>query len=170
MGYRRGMRKIGLVLMVTAAAGCVHAIPLAGAEQCARNGMLLEGMTMSEGSAIGIASGGGFTSVATGRSYGESVSCRRPATQFEACEIAAARASGLVKLDWDQRGRNLLIYVGYLAFILPGVIFSAIFIGQENDVRDSARDTYAETYTTCVNKLNRKQMSRPSDDESDDEN
>lgn len=108
--------------MAVVLAGCVHAIPRTPQEYCAAQGMVAEGFASSSGVATGYVPTQNGGAVVVGRLRGESVSCRRPQTPQEQCEVAIAMASGGPKIgNEDVRGRNLLIGAGYFFFLLPGI-------------------------------------------------
>jgi len=137
-------------LTLAAAMGCVHSIPLAPVEQCAVQSMTLNGITMSSGTSSGIAFGNGGYAVGRGVSYGQSVSCRPAQTTVEQCVIAAAQRSAAMKYGWDPTWRNLLIGVGYLAFILPGVVLDIAFFTGRSETQDDAIDTYNQAIQLCA--------------------
>lgn len=130
--------------------GCVHDIPLAPQERCAFSGLVLDGTSTSSGETSSAAFGRGGVSVAKGYSYGESASCRRPATPMERCEVAAFSASGRAKYDFDPGWRNGLTLVGYLAFLVPGIVMSVVFASDEDDARKSARTAFEDVAHECT--------------------
>ena len=125
--------------MVVALAACVRRPALTLHEQCADRGMVLAGVTMSSGGSVGVARAGGQTVVATGRRYDEEVSCRVPETRADQCVIEANALSAAHKFGFGVIGRNFLIGVGYVAFILPGFAFYLIFDSQADRTANEAR-------------------------------
>jgi hypothetical protein len=84
--------------------------------------MVLTGMAMSSGGAVATATDGTTTAWARSSSYGESVSCQRPMTPAEVCEVRGALVARGIKLDYSTDWRNVLIGIGYVLYILPGVV------------------------------------------------
>lgn len=144
MGWMR--KGIAAVLM---SYGCVHSLPLSPYEQCATQGMVLAGVSMSSASGTGVAYNvnSGVTVVgASGGSF--STQCRRPATPADRCEAQAALASGRVKLDYWPTPRNFVIGVGYI-LILPGLVASVAFIGGEHAREQEAIDAARAELIAC---------------------
>jgi hypothetical protein len=139
---RKWMSVVGLL------GACVHAPIWSPQEQCAANGLVLNGVVSSHGETVAVASGGAIV-VANAESTDESVSCRRPATIDETCEVRAATASLRVKLDFGTGWRNAMIGVGYVVYILPGLVLLLIFDSQKNSTADDAENVYADTLYRC---------------------
>jgi hypothetical protein len=141
------MRTYVLALTLVA---CVHRPPVTPREQCAAHGLALHGIAMASGRDVGVASADGVTVVATSSSYDENVSCRRAMTHEEVCELQAPAASLRVKLDFSTGWRNALIGVGYVAYILPGVILWFVFDSQSDAAGDRAHRTAQSAYASCL--------------------
>jgi hypothetical protein len=150
------MRFMGVLSLVAVTACYVRPAYLAPAEKCGASLMVVEGLVASSGQATAVAyNNAGGAAYARGVSYEESVSCRRPATQEERCEAEAGRASALIKLDFDPRGRNVLVYLGYLAFLVPGLLLYATFDGTRDDVIGAARDAFGSALAECMSRTAR---------------
>lgn len=143
-------RRVCLGMAVIAFAGCVHAIPLAPVQQCGMQNMVADGVGFSSGQSTGAAYGTGGWAVSGVSSYGQSVSCRRPALPAEQCEAIAGMRSGSVRAAWDPSWRNLLIGLGTVAFIVPGIVASIAFhVGRDQTIDESAT-VYNEQLTGCM--------------------
>ena len=142
-------RIAALILALTV--GCVHAIPLGPVEQCAQQGMALQGVTLSSGVSTGFAAGnnGGYL-YSRGAAYGQAVSCQMPTSAQQQCIIAAARRSGFMKADYEPFGRNVLIGLGYVLFIIPGIALSIVFEVGRDDYEDEALAAYNSELQRCV--------------------
>src|ERR1043165_9848879 len=101
------MKRMALILTMAFGAGCVRRIPLTPVEECAVQGMALEGVAMTSGNAHVYMGNGRF---AHGVSYGQSVSCRQPSRE-ELCSIQAAQRSAALKLDYSPMGRNVVLFI-----------------------------------------------------------
>ncbi len=139
-----------VVAVIALLTGCVHTPPWTPREQCAANGMLLDGIGMSRGEASGVASGGGVIVGTRASSYGESLSCRRPITADETCEVRAARASLDVKDAFETGWRNLYIGLGYAAFAVPGLFILYLSTVDKHEAEKNAAEAYVQTLASCA--------------------
>jgi hypothetical protein len=137
------------IVAVAMLSACVSAPRLTANERCARRGMVLAGVSLSSSGGVGVATGGGRTVVATSSSYGEDVICMRPATPADACEVQGARVSADQKLDFSAIGWNLTIGIGYVLFILPGVVMYFVADSQSDAVGREAERAGANTTARC---------------------
>jgi len=131
-------RTIVAVMAAVVGSGCVHRPPLTPAEQCAEQGMILEGMSLSTSGGVGVATVNGTTAIARSSSYGETVACRRPATSTDHCEVASYSEAARRKGEFNTGWRNLLIGVGYVVYILPGLVLYLVFDSQSDDAGTEA--------------------------------
>lgn len=138
-----------LTIAAALLAACVHPIPLTSAETCAIRGMALGGVNVSSGGA----SGGAYVNgrwIYAGASYGgETAICVQP-QPGQVCEVRANLVSAERKLDFGTGWRNLVIGVGYVAFILPGLLFYVGFRQEAIDTRDGAQADGQAAYARCV--------------------
>lgn len=146
------MRTFVGVMVMSFVAACVHPIPLAPVEQCGMQNMAVQGLSMSTGTTVAVASSGGYFTTAGARSYDESVACGRFASREDACAAEAGRASAVIKMDWSPGWRNVVTFVGYCAFLLPGIMMSVAFIGEEHDARTAAATAYSNAYQGCMSR------------------
>ncbi len=124
--------------------GCVHRPGISPAEQCAAQGMLLGGMSMSSATSRGVAVSGEYVAVARGDAYSEAVSCVRPSTVDEQCEVEGERASLGKKAEFSPTGYNIALGIGYLLYILPGlVIYVFVHDADEGAAIDARQAGYA---------------------------
>jgi len=121
------MRCLALLLV----AGCMHDLPVRAPEQCATQGMVLEGETTKIGE------------------DDPELHCRRVRSPVDACELQAAQKSLAARLDYSTGGRNWLIFVGYAAFIGPGVLLSIVFGRQRDRILAAADQSYIDELATC---------------------
>ncbi len=121
-----------VVICALALSACIRRPPLTPQERCALDGMALGGVMHSSSRSVGVATSGRYTAVATGSSYSDGVLCVMPMPD-QRCEVAGARVSALEKLDFSETPRNAVIGIGYLLWILPGVVMYFVF--------DAASDT-----------------------------
>jgi hypothetical protein len=119
------MLRIAAVL-VMATAGCVSRPPISAPEQCARRGMAMDGLVLTSGESVGVASSGRRVAWSRGSSYGEAVSCVRPRNKAEACEIEGALVSLQQKAKYETGPRNFLLFVGWAAFVVPGLVMYVV--------------------------------------------
>lgn len=80
----------------------------------------------------------------------QSVSCRRPETPKDDCEITAASVSRALKDDYGTAGRNLLIGVGWVAFVVPGLVLSIVFHQESETTGASADGQFVTAYVDCM--------------------
>jgi len=120
-----------IVAMVLVLVGCMKDLPVRAPEQCATQGMVLEGETTKIGE------------------DDPDLHCRRAQTTADTCELNAAQKSLGARLDYSTGGRNGLIFLGYVAFIVPGILLSVIFSGERNGIAEDADRTYADELAKC---------------------
>lgn len=156
-----------IAIVWAALAACVHHIPLSPVEQCAQENMSVAGVSLSSDTSFAVTTGRAGAAYTRGVSNGESVQCRPPTTTLERCEIDGGLASSQVKLDWGVLWRNAVTAAGYV-FVLPGILFSIGFSGEEDDARDEAAATFKQTTTTCLQKNMRPATTIEPGEQSDD--
>jgi len=67
------------------------------------------------------------------------------------CEVRAAQASGTIKASWDPSWRNLVIGLGTVALVLPGIVASIVFHVSRDNAQDEAAAAYTSSINACVN-------------------
>jgi hypothetical protein len=140
-----------VVLVAALLVACVHRPPLSAREQCAGEGMLLAGVSSYSSSSSGVATTGGTTAWARGASYDEGVSCRRPETHEEKCEVTGAMVSRDIKLGFAERPRNVVIGAGYILFVVPGLLMYMIFSNDKSETHARAKSERAAVLARCLN-------------------
>ena len=145
------MRVGALAAAMALCSACVRPIPLTPYEQCASNGLVVDRVGFQSETGTAVAYGSRETAFASAEGYGQSVACRRPDTIQERCELAAAGASLNVKLAYDPFWRNAFIGLGYVAFIVPGVVLSIGFVVGRGGVKDDATHAAFTTLQSCLN-------------------
>lgn len=137
------------LVLVTIAAGCVHEPELSGTEYCGARGLVFAGTTSTTMEDRSVAFVGTRPIVVVSAGEAESLSCRRPDTQQDDCEIQAAAVSRAVKEDWSATGRNWLIVAGAVAFVIPGLVLSHFFTEEMEDVGADQRP-FAKAFAACM--------------------
>ena len=137
-----------LVLMIFMT-GCVHKIGLSNAQVCAADDMTLAGV--GHGSSTAIATSGGVWATAAGSS--QSISCVKPSTPEEKCDVAANRAVLGPVSEWNSgvTSKNLLLGLGYTFYVIPGVIlYNVSYSDQEKQAYVDADSAYRQEMNRCT--------------------
>jgi hypothetical protein len=115
------MRLAILVLIPAMLSGCATRIAYSPKQKCAMDEMVLQGIQHSDSSAM--AYNWQTRSVVTASGNTESVSCRVPANDQEKAEAQAINRSlgPIHEYNSGIGGKNLLVGIGYLFYIVPGV-------------------------------------------------
>jgi len=129
----RTMSRIVGVVAVIAMASCMSVLPIRPREQCSIQGMVLAGASMKLGD------------------DDPELNCRRPETPSENCEVLAAQKSLDARLDYSTGGRNLLLFVAYVAFIIPGVVLHIAFNAERDDIGDKVDGLFEMARQECLN-------------------
>jgi hypothetical protein len=137
---------VGLVLLE---AGCSLVPYMTPQEKCAARGMVLSGVAESEDYSVGVAHSGKHHAVATASSRGETVFCREVAPTDDRCLLEATQASALLKADFDDYGRRLLVVFGYCVFIAPGIILQVSFHANAVAAEEEAAKKFRATLDQC---------------------
>jgi hypothetical protein len=137
------------VLVASMVAGCMSSLPLRYSEQCAATGMVVSGVSFSNGTSSAVATDGRVLVVAHEDDSGQTLSCRPPATPIEQCHVQAAALSGPIRADYTPGGKNFFLFVGYAAFILPGVALRIVFGIQRDGVDEEADEVFAREWRKC---------------------
>jgi hypothetical protein len=138
------------IVAVAMLSACVSAPRLTANERCARRGMVLAGVSLSSSGGVGVATSGRHTAVASSSSYSEDVICVRPVTPVDTCEVQGGRVAAARKLDFSDLGWNLTIGIGYVLFILPGVVMYFVADSQSDAVGREAERAGANTTARCA--------------------
>jgi len=141
------MRRALVLVMLSA---CVHEPSLTAAEFCGARGTVFSGTTTTNTEDSGAVFVNGTVVPVVSRGSAESVSCRVPATPKDECQIKAASLSRDRKESYDTLGRNLLLGVGWVTFIVPGLAMYIVFSGQRNDASNEANLIFEQTYADCM--------------------
>lgn len=112
---------VGLMLV----ASCMHDLEVRAPEVCASHGMVVSGYN------------------------GEDPQCARPQTPVEMCQVNAASVSLRNRQEYGTGGRNTLLFFGYAAFIVPGVLFHIFFNIERNIEQDDADAKLAKGLAQC---------------------
>lgn len=139
-----GMRRLAVVLVLVS--GCVRGIGPSGQEICGTRGMVLDGVTVTSGTAV--ARAGDTRAIA--HSYGESISCRRVVTKEEKCEAYAAQFSWAPKARYQAGGRNMLIGIGWLLLLIPGAIAYNSFNNGRTELINGSNAAGEAAYARCM--------------------
>ncbi len=107
----------------------------------------MNGLTLASSSSV---SAGGAIGQTTGIFGASGYQCVRPATERERCEIEAHAQAGTVKDDFGVLGRNIAIGVGYLVYIIPGLVMYFVFDSQKDDVEEEAASRRAAGLSHCA--------------------
>ncbi len=135
------LRTASLVYLLPLTA-CISAPRVTAQERCAMNGL-----TLASSSNV---NAGGVIGQTTGIFGASGYQCVRPATERERCEIQAHASAGAIKDDFGVTGRNVAIGVGYLLYIIPGIIMYFVFDSQKDDVEGEADSRRAAGLNRCV--------------------
>ena len=142
-----------LVIVSISGIGCVHRIPLTYQEYCGQQGLVFNSVRDDSGSAR--AYNYRTQSVVRASSFNRSISCERPKSEVDNCEIESTGQAGILKSEYNSGvlARNYLIGAGYFLWVLPGVAAYYYY--------DSKRDSVLENIeaqrlpaTTCYNDEN----------------
>lgn len=130
------MKNLLIILTIVNLASCAHQIPLSYEERCAIKGMKFNGLVNeSNGASVSTFSNGDNTVNGYSESYMSSVQCVSPTTAKDRCEIKKKATAATEAQVWNAgvRGKNLLTYMGYVFFILPGVCLQSWYGNQESE-------------------------------------
>jgi hypothetical protein len=133
---------ISISILSLSLAGCVSAPRVTPQERCAMTGLSL-GSTSS-------VSAGGTVGATTGIFGASGYQCVRPTSERERCEIEANAAAGRTKDDYGVVGKNVIIGVGYLLYIVPGVLMYFIFDGHKDSVEEDANTRRDQQLRRCA--------------------
>lgn len=122
---------MGLVIVI-AMTSCMAELPIRPREQCSIQGMVLGGASMKLGD------------------DDPELHCRRPETPAENCEALAAQKSLDARRDYGTGGRNLGLFIGYVAFILPGVLLHIAFNSERDDIGTADDELFASELNKCA--------------------
>jgi hypothetical protein len=154
-GLAAGGRNL-VAVTVVAAAGCMHALPLSYSETCGIRGMAMAGAVVSDGGANSTVSDSrGHTSTAYASSHSDTAVCARAVTFQEQCEVRAAAIAGAIKADFAVRSRNFALGVGYVLYVLPGVILYFLFDSQANATMREAELAASDIHRRCMAEIPR---------------
>lgn len=147
-----------VALAISLATACVHPVPMTPQETCGVRGMVVAGISVSESNSSDVVIGNnGRSAVVTSSGYAEGVSCRPPQTEAERCDVEVGAAGAGPKADWqDVRGKRALVYLGVLAFILPGIIIGAIFSSNRGDAEVASVNAADDARFECGARQERK--------------
>lgn len=137
-----------LILLAALLCGCVHAMALDGNEQCALEGMKLTGASLAGAESVTTAYAGGTTVVAVDSTSGTTYQCAVPEPQ-ERCAVDAYRQGAAQKAAYDPRARNVVIGIGYCAWILPGIVAYAIMQNGRTDIATAADRAEVQALNSC---------------------
>lgn len=122
-----------LVLLITAmTVGCASAIRISDKEACATRDLRLEGVDSGQVDSFHTASNGAYVS---GSSYGEVRRCGVPSSEAEKREISDLKAAAEPKFEYNSgiKGKRLLTAVGYVFWVVPGVLLKYMYDGQYDE-------------------------------------
>ena len=130
------MRAFTVSILVLSLTGCVHEIGSGNHQNCAFQGMVLDGVDL--GSASATTTGPKFRTYQT-NAYSESARCSRPKTDEEKCQISAYQRSWQPAADFNKNVGldNFAVGLGYCLFILPG---AAAYLYFDSKRDESYRD------------------------------
>lgn len=156
------MKNIILIACALSLTGCATMAPISYQEECALKGMALSGV--SSGTSTGHISGSiqGNQRTANGRNYGhenhdysgttvtysETVNCYVPQTEKQQCQVNALGESARPKAEWNSRERSRHVWriIGYVLYIVPGVIMSVVHeSGKDDSIKESQEIAHANS-------------------------
>lgn len=138
-----------LFVLLSTLTACMAPLPLRYSEQCAAIGMVVAGVSFSSGSSTAVATNGQVFAVAHEDSDDQSLSCRPPMTTLEQCHMKAAVTSGLTRANYTPGGENFFLFVGYVAFVIPGLVLHIVFDIGRDDVDNGADKVFAREWRKC---------------------
>jgi len=136
------MKKLMCVITILSFSGCATGIRYNSNQECSARGMVLDGVSISHESAR--ASGynyySGTTTVNASSSY-ESANCEYPKDDAKKCEAKTYLSSTEPINEYNDGigGKRLLNGLGYLAFIVPGIVLKIIYDNQRSDAISESR-------------------------------
>lgn len=135
---RRVLTILPASALAAALVSCVHKPALSGEEECAMRGMVMAGVDVSHSSASAVAvTPGRHPVVARGSGYSETYQCREATSQQDYCRIRAYQYAAQRKMNYSTTGKNVAIGVGWVLYILPGLVLYIWLKGAVED--DGAR-------------------------------
>lgn len=146
--YRRRIAMAVTASLFVGVCGCIKAPLLSAQEACAQNGLIV--------STAGGKSVGGTVGREAGRFGGTDYGCARPRNEQDLCEIAAFAHMADEKIRFRTTLRNFFIGVGYVAYVIPGVVLYFVFDHQRNKVMRKGDRTRLSVLRSCAspNELN----------------
>ena len=136
-----------LISIVLTTSGCVHRLSMANNQQCASEGMVLDGVDMGSTSAASI--GPNFSTYSTS-ARSNVVRCSMPKKEADKCKIGVYLKSMNPKEEFNQHigWKNLLIGVGY-SYLIPGIAAYYYFDNQRDQAYGDALKIIDEGTKTC---------------------
>ena len=125
-------------------------------------GMVLAGMSMASATSTGVASVGGYVAVSNGAAYSEAVSCVRPMSVDQQCEIEGAQWSLAKKGEFSPTGYNVLLGVGYVFYVIPGLIIYAFVHDADEYAAADAERVGQAARNSCLARMQPAQTITPS--------
>lgn len=106
-------------------------------------------MSVTQRASVGVAEGGGTVIRERSTSTATSYQCEPPAPE-DACFIEAYRDGAATKGTYRTGGRNLLLGVGYLAWVIPGLLMHSAFEAARADEISQVDASEAQSLNACA--------------------
>lgn len=135
-------------ILVLAQTACIHRIGVGNHQECAQEGMILEGINVGSGTAHTRSSNfNTYDTVTNSRQ----VQCAIPKTDADKCALDVYERSlaPLHRFNQGVPGKNILIGVGYCLYIIPGIVGLIYFNGQKDEALDDSDQMIKTSLKSC---------------------
>lgn len=124
--------RLFVVIVAVMSVGCASAIRISDKEECATRDLKLEGVDSGQVDSFHAASNGAYV---RGNSYGEVRRCGVPSSEAEKREISDLKAAAEPKVEYNSgiKGKRLLTAVGYVFWVVPGILLKYMYDGQYDE-------------------------------------
>lgn len=145
------------LLVLVVISSCASYAPKTYNQQCADKGMVLTGVSNSSGSGSHYNIG---TNSSVVSSYAdEAVHCIVPENDIQRCEVEKYVESSMSVQEYNSSAgtKRFVTGVGYIAFILPGVVAKLVFDNQLDEAVSRSLEKEKFVKVTCkkmANKIN----------------
>ena len=143
---------MGKIVAAAVLAACIQPPELGPHETCAQSALLLNSISTTGDETHGVAVGpGGIASVSVESSSG-TTTCRRAMTANERCEIEGYLASSAFKLHYKTGKQNLYQTIGYIVFLVPGIILHATYANEVEAAGEESARVGTRAKLECLNR------------------
>jgi hypothetical protein len=134
------MKTLTLIILISGIlSACATAIPYSNEEECAKVGMVPDGVAIGSASTIGYNYNAGVTTVSTSSS---TLMCRVPTSQVQQCQVKHLQESMAPKERYNSKigEKKLLTGLAYLIYVIPGIGVKLMFDRESLDSENESQE------------------------------